>query len=111
MREDVKERVCKHCEKNETCKEKDHIRELIYTIEHYGAELNVEVKRRTQKKCMCATQYINAVLDTYKNEKQNIMWKKLRQGNYRFYSPRVVRPGQCLRKSFFQRPLEVFRML
>ena len=76
MREDVKERVCKHCEKNETCKEKDHIRELIYTIEHYGAELNVEVKRRTQKKCMCATQYINAVLDTYKNEKQNIMWKQ-----------------------------------
>lgn len=76
MREDVKERVCKNCERNETCKEKDIIRELLYTIEHYGAELNVEVKRRMQKKCICATEYISAVLDTYKNEKQNMMWKQ-----------------------------------
>lgn len=76
MKEDVKERVCKNCEKSENCKEQDMLQELMNTIEHYGAEMNVEVKRRTQKRCVCAPQFIEAALDVYKNEKQNLMWKQ-----------------------------------
>ena len=76
MKEDIRERVCKHCERCEECREQDMIEELIHTIEHYGAEMNVEVKRRTQKRCACSPQFIEAVLDVYKNEKQNMMWKQ-----------------------------------
>ena len=76
MKEDVRERVCKNCERLEDCKEQDMLQELLHTIEHYGAEMNVEVKRRTQRRCVCAPQFMEAVLDIYKNEKQNLMWKQ-----------------------------------
>lgn len=76
MREDVRERVCKQCDHQRSCNDMMMLRELVQTIEHYGAELNVEVKRKIQKQCMHAPQYLRAVSDVYKNEKQNIMWKQ-----------------------------------
>lgn len=76
MCEDVRERVCKQCERKSVCREYKMLQELLYTIEHYGAELNVEVKRKIQKKCIHAPQFLRAVLDVYKNEKQNLMWKQ-----------------------------------
>ncbi len=76
MQEEIKERVCKQCERSSFCREQDMLRELLYTVENYGAELNVEIKRKTQRKCVHAPQFIRAVLDVYKNEKQNLMWKQ-----------------------------------
>ena len=76
MSEDVREKVCKHCERKEVCFGHEMLREVLHTIENYGAELNVEVKRKMQKKCMHAPQFLRTVLDVYKNEKQNLMWKQ-----------------------------------
>lgn len=76
MREEVKERVCRQCERNAFCKEQDLLQELMYTVEHYGAELNVEMKRKTQRRCIHANQFIRAVLDVFQNEKQHLMWKQ-----------------------------------
>ena len=76
MREDVRERVCKQCDHHRSCNDMKMLRELVHTIEHYGAELNVEVKRKIQKQCSHAPQFLRAVSDVYKNEKQNLMWKQ-----------------------------------
>ncbi len=76
MCDDVKERVCKHCERKEVCSAHDMLREVLHTVENYGAELNIEVKRKMQKKCVRAPQFLRTVLDVYKYEKQNQAWKK-----------------------------------
>lgn len=82
MCEEIEEKVCKNCGHKEVCRQKnynrtnDMIREVLHTVENYGAELNVEVKRRIQKKCVHAPQFVKTVLDVYKNEKQNQAWKQ-----------------------------------
>jgi len=73
--EDVRERVCKGCERKKVCHGVDMLRDVLYTIEKYGAELNIETKRKMQKKCIHAPQFLRAVVDVYKNEKHNLMWK------------------------------------
>ena len=75
VREDVKERVCKGCERKKVCHGADMIQDVLYTIEKYGAELNVETKRKMQKKCIHAPQFLRTVIDVYKNEKHNQMWQ------------------------------------
>lgn len=75
IRDDVRERVCKGCERKKVCHGADMLQDVLYTIEKYGAELNVETKRKMQKKCMHAPQFLRAVVDVYKNEKHNQMWK------------------------------------
>lgn len=82
MLEDIRERVCKDCGHRENCLGQDNTRthqmmqEVLKAVENYGAELNVEVKRRMQKKCTHAPQFLKTVLDVYQNEKQNQMWKQ-----------------------------------
>lgn len=75
LREDVKDRVCKGCERRKVCHGTDMLQDVIYTIEKYGAELNVEMKRKMQKKCIHAPQFLGVVVDIYKNEKQNLLWR------------------------------------
>lgn len=75
LRDDVKERMCKGCERKEVCHGTDMLQEVIGTIEKYGAEMNVETKRKMQKKCIHAPQFLRTVVDVYKNEKHNQMWK------------------------------------
>ncbi len=87
MCEDVRERVCKNCGHKEACFGTDRtltdemLREVLHAVEHYGAELNVEVKRKMQKKCIHAPQFLRAALDVYKNEKQNRMWQHRMEQN------------------------------
>lgn len=82
MCEEVGERICKGCGHKDVCLAKNHIRrddmvrEVVHTVENYGAELNVEVKRKIQKKCIHAPQFLKAILDVYKHEKQNQSWKQ-----------------------------------
>lgn len=82
MCEDVRERVCKNCGHREACFGTDRgrtdemLQEVLCAVEHYGAELNVELKRKMQKKCIHAPQFLRAVLDVYQSEKQNHMWQQ-----------------------------------
>lgn len=74
LKEDVREQVCKGCERRTVCHGTDMFGEILSGIEKYGAELNVEVKRKMQKQCVHAPQFLRAVVDIYKNEKINLMW-------------------------------------
>lgn len=76
MRDDMRERVCKGCENRQGCLGMDMLREVVCTIENYGAELNVELKRKMQKSCTKAPLFLKTVLELYKAEKQNQMWKQ-----------------------------------
>lgn len=76
MCEDVREKVCKTCERQNICTEYKMLREILFAAENYGAELNVELKRKLQKKCIRAPHFWRTVLDVYKYEKQNIVWKQ-----------------------------------
>ena len=76
MRDDMRERVCKGCENRQACRGMDMLQEVVYTIENYGAELSVELKRKMQKKCVNASKFLKVVLELYKVEKQNRMWKQ-----------------------------------
>jgi len=76
MKEEIRERVCKTCERRRICTQCDLLPELLHTIEEYGAELNEEIKKKIRKKCNHAPQFLRAVLDIYKNEKRKITWKQ-----------------------------------
>lgn len=82
MCEDVSEKVCKHCGNREVCLGRGRkqtygmIREVVRTIENYGAELNVEVKRKIQKQCVCAPQFLRTILEVCRIEKQNLVWEQ-----------------------------------
>lgn len=82
MYEDVRERMCKSCSHKEVCLgagkrlTQEMIQDILGVVERFGSELNVEIKRKVQKKCIHAQQFICTVLDVYKNQKQNQMWKQ-----------------------------------
>lgn len=76
MCDEVKERACKQCERNEVCYAQGMLREIIGAIENYGAELNIEIKRKMQRRCNYAPHFLRAVIDVYKNEKQKQLWKQ-----------------------------------
>ena len=44
IREEVRERACKGCERKKICRGGVMLQEVLCTIDKYGAELNVEVK-------------------------------------------------------------------
>lgn len=76
----ARRKVCKTCENYGTCmqEQKLHTRQLIYdvllTIENYGAELNVEMKRRLQKRCACAPKLLAVLLEEFGSAKQVLLW-------------------------------------
>ncbi len=76
IRDDVKERVCKQCERKQVCFAHEMLQEVLNAVENYGAELNIEIKRKMQNKCIHAPQFLRTVVDVYKNEKQNRAWKQ-----------------------------------
>lgn len=76
MCDEVRERACKQCERKEVCFAHGMLQEIIGAIEDYGAELNIEIKRKMQKKCHYAPQFLRAALDVYENEMQKQAWKQ-----------------------------------
>jgi len=91
MYEYVCEKTCSHCGNYEMCygREKyrtfEMIREVFLTIENYGVELNVEIKRKIQKNCVQAPKFLKNALDIYKDGKQKLIWnQKIAQGREAF---------------------------
>lgn len=76
------EKVCKNCGNREMCLGRnrmhtyDMLREIFYTVENYGTELNVEVKRKIQKNCVQAPKFLRNALDIYKERKQIMLWNQ-----------------------------------
>lgn len=74
--DEVRERACKHCERKEVCFAHEMLREVLDTIENYGAELNIEMKRKMQKQCVRAPKFLRIAVDVYKNDKQRQAWEQ-----------------------------------
>lgn len=80
MYEKVSDRVCQHCDNKETCLGEDAfhtyqmVHEIFCTIEDYGVELNTELKRKIQRRCVQAPRFVRTALEVFKGAKQNMMW-------------------------------------
>lgn len=76
----VKERVCDGCPQKESCLGENAVYtyqmvyEILCTVEEYGIELNVEVKRKLQKRCMMAPRFLRETLEVFQDAKKNLIW-------------------------------------
>jgi len=50
------------------------IYEILSAVEKYGVELNVETKRRLQKKCIQAPRFLRETLEEFHTAKQTLVW-------------------------------------
>lgn len=87
MCESVCESVCQKCGSCDLCLGRgrgstyEMLWEIFRTVENYGTELNVEVKRKIQKKCVQAPKILRNAIELYKVEKQKLLWnQKIVQG-------------------------------
>lgn len=78
----VSEKVCAGCEKKGVClgEDRERTRKMVYEImaaaEEYGAELNIELKRSLQKRCIFAPRFLRETLEVFQIEKQKMVWNK-----------------------------------
>ncbi len=87
MFEQICDRVCRSCGNCEMCLGREYrntfemMTEIFHTVENYGVELNVEVKRKVQKRCAQAPKFVKHALEVYRSGKQRLLWnQKLAQG-------------------------------
>ncbi len=80
MFQKVTGKVCEGCERKAECLGENKIAtyqmlcEILYTVEDYGAEINVELKRKLQKQCLLAPRFLRETLEVFENAKQILMW-------------------------------------
>lgn len=76
----VTNKVCENCENKEICLSEERVRtyqmmqEILCAVEEYGAELNIELKRGLQKKCIRAPRFLRETLEAFENAKQILIW-------------------------------------
>ena len=80
MMEELTKKVCASCENREHClrQEKERTGQLIYellcTIERYGTELNVDMKRKLQRSCIQAPRFLRTTLEVFAEAKKMLAW-------------------------------------
>lgn len=76
----VSEKVCIHCENRNWCLHENRentcllVYEILCAVEEYGAELNIELKRKLKKKCLYAPRFLRETLCVFENAKQKLVW-------------------------------------
>lgn len=70
--------------------------EILCTVEEYGAELNVELKRSLQKRCIRAPRFLRETLETYENAKKIMMWSNKIVQNREGYAEQLNRFAEML---------------
>lgn len=80
MYEKIEKKVCENCGHKSTCLEEKRnqtyqmLEEIFDTIENYGAELNIPIKRKVQKNCIQAPRFLRIATEVYTGVKQNLLW-------------------------------------
>ncbi len=98
----VKSKVCENCEKKNKCLGENSLHayqmlyEILCTVEEYGAELNVELKRSLQKRCIRAPRFLRETLETYENAKKIMMWSNKIVQNREGYAEQLNRFAEML---------------
>lgn len=78
------DRVCRgcECERREECLGEKKIDtyqifyEILCKVEEYGAELNVELKRKLKRQCLLAPRFLREALEVFEGGKQVLMWNQ-----------------------------------
>lgn len=76
----VTEKVCDGCERKRECLVEKRMQtfqsmqEILCAAAEYGAELNVELKRKLQKRCIRAPRFLRETIEIYGNAKEIQMW-------------------------------------
>ena len=91
--ERVTQKVCRECEKREHCLGENRVQtyrmmqEILCAVQDYGAELNVELKRKLMKQCISAPRFLRETMENYENMRQKLVWNnKLVQNREGFAS-------------------------
>ena len=80
MFERVREKVCGQCEKCAWCWGENFIHtyqigyEILSAVDQYGTELNMEVKRKLQQRCLKAPRFLREMLEAFHDARQNMIW-------------------------------------
>lgn len=80
MFEKITNKVCEECDQKMECLEKNKTQtyqmmyEILCTVETYGAEINIELKRKMQKQCQRAPRFLRETLETFEAAKQVLVW-------------------------------------
>ena len=80
MFEKVTDKVCTGCDWKRECLGDRRARtyqmmyEILCTAEEYGAELNIELKRRLKRQCQMAPRFLRESLELFENAKQILFW-------------------------------------
>ena len=80
MFEKVTGNVCAGCERRGECLGEKHsvtyqmMYEILCAAEEYGAERNMELKRRLKRQCLFAPRFLRESLEEFENAKQILMW-------------------------------------
>ncbi len=99
----IAEKVCESCEMREWClgdrcqETYEEMRRLLDAVEEYGAELNVELKRGFQKKCIQAPKFLQETLELYGNEKKLLLWNNRMVQNRKGYAGQMSSFAKLIR--------------
>lgn len=101
----VTERVCKDCERKEECLGEHKIQtyqmlcEILGAVEEYGAELNVELKRRLQRQCALAPRFLRETLESYEAAKKILLWNFKISQNRTGYASSIDQFAEVIKKT------------
>ena len=76
----VRDKVCRRCGKCDWCWGENFIHtyqmgyDILSAVDHYGNELNTEVKRRLMQQCEKAPRFLREMLAGFHEARQNIIW-------------------------------------
>lgn len=77
---EIDEKVCRDCEKREWCMGENAIYtyqmvyEILSAVEEFGLELNMDIKRKLQKKCIQAPRFLRETLEVFQGAKRTLFW-------------------------------------
>ena len=77
---EIDEKVCKECEKRHWCMGENAIftyqmvYEILSAVEESGLELDIEIKKKLQKKCIQAPRFLRETLEIFQGAKKNLLF-------------------------------------
>ena len=80
MFEKVTDKVCRNCENREMCLGEKRVytyqamHVILCAAVEYGAELNIELKRKLKSQCILAPRFLRETLEVFENAKEILMW-------------------------------------
>lgn len=101
----VTDKVCENCEKRDYCLGENRVHtyqmlyEILCTVEEFGAELNVELKRSLQKRCIKAPRFLRETLESFENMKKIMMWSNKIVQNREGYAQQLNHFAQMIQQT------------